>query len=546
MSRFAPHLDYAAMRDVGHSTLEENGDKIYYSVEIQNPIINLPSSLTFDTLASSLYGSAGVVFVDPTISNLTLNTTQRSLITDEKFNLDYIQPNTQISCKFNTKGKSGAVNLIAGIRFNNSRTKVLKNELPIQVGRQVGDYSFEALNDLFINGIPQTPWTGGIFDPGQDTEIEIFVKRNQNLIYTIEIQYKNGANPVQTIPETLTITNADIASGELFSFLMGENSQTASAVNITILSFNATGYSSVNENFESVQAVFRERRVKPILEVPKEYEVAVTQFRAPTYAIPIFRFQENLYSFSIQVGLDFYPVYVEWLPNSDPDTTNPDKRMYHIDHFLDMCNIAISKAYDDAVIGEGGPLPSLTKPFFTFESESQLITLNTDSEWYNNRDTLRLRCDTFTARLFRSFNRIYYGNDPALQRYSFVINKPGGVITEENPSVANWWDVAAIVIETYGISVIGQDEGDARNVKRKILWEGDPTEFLRKRTDITINPDLLDFHSLNTNFPLTDIDLRFLYRTRDGLEYPLIINTNQIASAKLLFRKIARQRQMVN
>jgi len=107
-------------------------------------------------------------------------------------------------------------------------------------------------------------------------------------------------------------------------------------------------------------------------------------------------------------------------------------------------------------------------------------------------------------------------------------------IYQESSSLAKFYDLVRILVQTVRLPVNGDNEGS--NQSQLVITDVVPdTSSLSPSGLLIYQPTVLRFYSLYSTTPLNNIDLYFSYGTKKGNIYPVYIAPNEYASCKLQF-----------
>jgi hypothetical protein len=366
-------------------------------------------------------------------------------------------------------------------------------------------------------------------------------------------------------------------------------------------------------------ATFSEVRTTPLLNgFAEDYFMSVVRFTVPTSFIPLFiapivpfpnpdpnlmvhtvtlsylgnYFQRNLI-FVPQVQPDFVPVPPRpagpiYDPSNPTQIITPAEGiirnnyvsyygLYSYQHFLDILNDALSRAWGDAT-GLNIVFPGVVPfpPFMTYDAPTQLFTLHTPVQYASNAvNPVKIYFSYFLIGLFQaSFNTLVYGfNQPFGADVSFVIedlnvnheeftfDTPLPTVyqyyffTQEANTIAQFSPLNSIVflsgnlpIRTEWVSYANTAEYTPQSNTTTSL----NNNFLRIVTDFEVDiTNANEIHSYIRYVPTAQyryidligkgsievIDIQVFWRDNFGNLYPLLIPFGQNVTIKILFEK---------
>lgn len=135
---------------------------------------------------------------------------------------------------------------------------------------------------------------------------------------------------------------------------------------------------------DNTPLIFKEYFNVPFV-IPQDYKLVIVRFHIPNFETPIFNFVDGAYKISMSYKGTIYTRNVTWAPRSTDITS---RKVFEIQHFIDMCNATIMEVQDLLNSGVTGPLPYPTAyPYYTYDEPTELISLrffdqNIDSATY--------------------------------------------------------------------------------------------------------------------------------------------------------------------
>ena len=294
------------------------------------------------------------------------------------------------------------------------------------------------------------------------------------------------------------------------------------------------------------EGVFSVNRVQPILDKSDDYEMAVVRFSLPLTSVPLIVFEDNYFSVSLTYGVSQYTEYLQWVPNSNLNLEN--RYIYIVQDLLDLINNAYALAFSN--LSSAFPITATKPPFMSFSSESNLITLNVPQAFlvdgidvYAN-EKLYLKMNTFQD---------YYYEFPSEGQlnYRFVIQdlfdnhvNYDGVdyykSIQQFATIGTLSDLQSMIFTTTQIPVNRELDGAQRNVSSNFLTDFEPLQSNKWYGGGLIQffpQGPLRFIDLLSKSELKDVDIQIKWKSKKGVIYPYLLQGDQSATIKILFRK---------
>jgi hypothetical protein len=311
-----------------------------------------------------------------------------------------------------------------------------------------------------------------------------------------------------------------------------------------------------NDSKRTIQAVFSETRVQPILEKPSDYELAVVRFSVPTYDIPIMFFRDG----TLASNNESYVVTLEYedetisktlvpVPNEIPNPLYGRPAVWAYQEMVDAINLALADAFADLKALK--PLaPQTEPPFLTFDGVTNLFTLYAEQLYDSTALTpMRIYFNKTLFKILPSFEIIFDDSlgDPNKRHQLLVKNnkingttyngKPYYTMAQESSTLSLWYDFVSIQFETDTIPVNPEFAPTANNTISRVLTDFEPLTAEPSREVIQFFPQgPLRYYDLTSNFPMKSIDLRIRWKDKSNVSYPLYIASGDQFTCKLQFR----------
>ena len=311
----------------------------------------------------------------------------------------------------------------------------------------------------------------------------------------------------------------------------------------------------------------------PVLQNPTDYYMSVLRFTVPLDQIPLFSFPLDIYQNNpnvsfLEIGIQLagvqYPeriIYVS--PNdlsaptpggSSPffnfnDVTNPYYFIYCIQCFIDMVNVALGLAFVAAGSPGGG-----AAPFYIYTPTTQLISLIATTAFLGSGALIFMNAPLktyFSSFNFTTTNSINSG--PFLYFHNLTTTPYGQTspfkFDEEYNSLDLWFDLRKVVLVSNSIPVIQEASPTHSNAAMGLNGTANYLPIISDYSVVFNNindaASILTYYpsgqyrlaDMKSNSPLTRIDLRFYWLSKNGYLYALYIGPNQTAEVKIGFFK---------
>lgn len=350
-----------------------------------------------------------------------------------------------------------------------------------------------------------------------------------------------------------------------------------------------------NSDGQPTVCAFREQRTVPIIENPSEYYFSCIRFNVPTSTIPLLIIpvqpypntdtSKTIYSISLSFNGYTSRQYLIWSPNeafsSDASPVTPKYGLNNVmkgsdasdsfyycrsyNQFLIMVNNAFAAATADLIANATLP-DDATAPYVLYDSNSKLFTIKAMAKYFASGSEMQVNIyfnnDLFS--LLGAFNHILARRSPDGKERQILMNKlpdnsnvdGSGIISivQEYSTLVNWMGFRSIIITTGSIPI--ESEGIPLALPyygASSVATGEPI-FLNIISDYDALLDAggaQDFQSsfqyaysgeyrlidLKGTQALTSFDIQVYWSDVFGGLHELMINPNESASFKFLFRK---------
>lgn len=311
---------------------------------------------------------------------------------------------------------------------------------------------------------------------------------------------------------------------------------------------------------------FSVNRSDIILMNPSNYRVAVNRFSLPTSSIPLFLYPENPSYYTITLTYDSNPLdplnvvkqytkNVLYVSSSVGDPYQNYRPVYYIQELINYVNVAFQSAYNDAVADLGVLYTPLARPYLTYDSNTQLITMWCETE-YLDFNTFGIFMNT---TLFKSFFSGLYAREARSNKLSgfngFQIipqnlftnvdlntTLPDSVtpvdlykVVEEFSSANSFNQLDRVAITTYELPISSSLLGTQRDTRARILHDFFLDDTFKNNTRLEYRQQRLQWIDLKSSDPLSRIDIQVFLVYLDGTILRMWIDADERVDLSLLF-----------
>jgi hypothetical protein len=304
----------------------------------------------------------------------------------------------------------------------------------------------------------------------------------------------------------------------------------------------------------------------PILDRPNDYQLSVVRFKIPS-SIPLFIFDtrnldETVFQIQMAYTFDDGEELTTIYENKTIEFQNFNESNYpytyginYIQHFLTIVNEAISILGDelrDEIETEGIPVPSFNVPIFKYDSDSDLIVLQLDKDFHNNKLQLRMSKplhSTFFQTIPVRINDVIDIRFRRIIQLLPVLFIPSSIddniqtgesfisITSEFPIGALFNQIKEIIFESDTIPVGAEYIQSSNNQQRRIVSDFTPEQDIGSRQYYTYSPPIYRFYDLLATDPMYNMDIQIFISYTTGEVFPLYLQPGEVATIKFMFKK---------
>ena len=298
---------------------------------------------------------------------------------------------------------------------------------------------------------------------------------------------------------------------------------------------------------------FNETRTSPILNNPSLYQMAVIRFSIPAN-IPIFEWTEV--GSYLKVGMTYGATTIiktlTFVDYCGAPFCVPGQSILFYGQFTDIITTGLQEAFVDLKAAE--PMaPPTEAPFFSYDAKTELCSLYGQQSYDVNSvvPTIKIYFSNFMhVKYFVSLKTVevttltvpneYYAQIRIQNNGNNIPLYPANYyqIEQEYRTLSLWNDLQTLLFETDTIPVEPEFEPSANDTTRRILTDFEPIVDINNRESFQFYPQgPLRWYDLKSEYPLRTIDLKALWQSKNGTTYPLYLNSGDVATLKLRFRK---------
>ena len=298
----------------------------------------------------------------------------------------------------------------------------------------------------------------------------------------------------------------------------------------------------VNNTDIPIDANFNINRVDNILENPSDWVISIDEFKIPLYSIPLFQFNENEFSITLEYDGASVTEFLIYIP-SGTGAIPVSGAIWDYQTFIRSTNIAFKKCYDALKILK--PLmPANEPPFITLKEN--LLTLNAE-EFYRS-DLATPTNIFFNKKMYDYFTNLpTFFLSPDKIRYLINDTYTNGYIrgalnyyamTQNTESISNWQQLNQILLETATIPVNKELIGKETDVQIQVISDYIIQADVNRPLPVffkALGP--IRTSELVSNYPMTNIDLRVRWFSTRGTSDVVKINAGESYTLKIVFTR---------
>ena len=289
-----------------------------------------------------------------------------------------------------------------------------------------------------------------------------------------------------------------------------------------------------------IPAKFSINRVDEILHNPRDWVINVESFRVPLYSVPLFQFLlADRFEVTLQYNGSSVTKTLQYIPSGSGAAPISFGPVYSYRQQIQSYNFALLDAYNDLKVLQ--PLMPATKaPYVTLKGN--LLSLNAEVAYESNLpNPIKIFFNKAAEEQFTNLPTFFETAD----RIQFLIvnqynNLNGGMytMTQSSEGISTWAKLNRILFETSTIPIDKQLVGSQNDIQIQIIEDFIVDQDPNRPLDLVFAPQgPLRINTLNSNFPLTSIDVNIRWFSDDGDSQIILLPSNTRASIKLRFTK---------
>lgn len=324
-----------------------------------------------------------------------------------------------------------------------------------------------------------------------------------------------------------------------------------------------------NTSNNLIEASYDVTKKGPILKQPRDYYLALSKFTCDLSALPIFRFRDGEYVITSKWDVFTENTIVPFISTTPSNPSNRD--IYNYQHFLNIINSAIRTSLSNLWTTSGGtlPVPNPTVatnpvPFIAFDGENSPLRFVFPEEYNNDivANTVELFFNYSLFEFFETFQSEFNGDFSSNEAFKIIVRSDGenyanyptdGIViafdgytmVQDSSSFYLWYDIKDILISSQSLPVLKENYGFPNslsndNTKLSILTDVSITSLGGVGTLGTLEylpQPQYRLLTLTSSQVLSQVDIRFNYRTKRNEIRPLLLAPNKSITCKLLFVK---------
>jgi hypothetical protein len=288
---------------------------------------------------------------------------------------------------------------------------------------------------------------------------------------------------------------------------------------------------------------FDENRVQAVVEQPWKYEIAVERLKIPLTSIPIFLWQDGIFSVKMTYGATEITKILQFIPNGGSPYGDA---VFSYEEWLTIVNTALDECFNDLKAAEPGMPPS-ESPFITLDPVSNLCIWNVEQSYNTLGDETKVFMNQDLYFKFYSFQNVAtdFGGVtwyelPTKDNFnnSNVINGLQYYSTyQEFPVLPALNDFQSVLFETdmpLNYEYLPAQQNDVRTILTDFL----PVDEIQDRQVLQYYPrGPLRYYDLLSKVPLRRLKLNAYWLNRKGQRFPFYLTRQDTFTMKVVFRR---------
>ncbi len=287
-------------------------------------------------------------------------------------------------------------------------------------------------------------------------------------------------------------------------------------------------------------AKFKINRVEEILHNPRDWTISVESFRVPLYSVPLFQFLlSERYKVTLEYNGSSVTKTLQYVPTAGGVVPINFGPVFSYQQQIQSYNLALLDAYNDLKLLQ--PLiPATRAPYITLKGN--LLSLNAQTAYESNLpNPIKIFFNKAAEEQFTNLPQFFETND----RIQYLIvnqytNLNGGIytMTQSTEGISTWSKLNRILFETSTIPIDKQLVGSSADIQIQIIEDYIVDQDVNRPLDLIFFPKgPLRINTLNSNYPLSSIDVNIRWFSDDGDSQVILLPGNTIASIKLRFTR---------
>lgn len=294
------------------------------------------------------------------------------------------------------------------------------------------------------------------------------------------------------------------------------------------------------ETSDITPAQFKINRVEEILHNPRDWTINVESFCVPLYSVPLFQFLlADRYKVTLEYNGSSVTKTLQYIPSGTGAVPINFGPVFSYQQQIQSYNFALLDAYNDLKLLQ--PLIPATKaPYVTLKGN--LLSLNAEVAYESNLpNPIKIIFNKAAAEQFTNLPQFFETAD----RIQYLIvnqynNLNGGIytMTQSTEGISTWGKLNRILFETSTIPVDKQLVGSQDDIQIQIIEDYIVNQDVNRPLSLIFHPQgPLRINTLNSNYPLSSIDVNIRWLSDDGDSQIILLPSNTKASIKLRFTR---------
>jgi hypothetical protein len=319
--------------------------------------------------------------------------------------------------------------------------------------------------------------------------------------------------------------------------------------------------SNYNSPNASIPLIFNDTRSSPLIKDTTGYAMSIVRFTLDTNTLPVFiptmqsgSTTETVYSITMVYNDVMYQQYMYFIPQNTSSLSSSYYHVYNYQYLCKLINNTFSDCFDglvNACLIKGITLDTtITVPTITYDSTTQLFTINVDETNYGTEsDMINIYFNNFLQSLFL-FNA-YFVSLSGSNGLNYKLLNTNSLILQDTSTIGNLSPILSIVFVSTQLPIIQNitsnpnvyvngviKNQNSSNTGFNIITDMVPDNFIYQPNIIYVPSGQYRYISLIPRCKISNIDLQVYWMDKVGNLNLVYLNTGSSCTVKILFQKI--------